>query len=323
MRWLFGARRLQEHGILGMNRRNAECILDRNPASAIAMVDDKLRIHQLCSAVGVPTPALYAVFERIADVRRFPERLAERDDFVIKPARGSGGRGVLVILSREPQGFRRSNGHSISLSGISDHLTDTLSGMHSLGGRPDAAMVQQRVRLHPAFEPISFRGIPDVRIVLYRGEPAMAMLRLPTRESNGRANLHQGGLGAGIDLKTGRTHHAVQANRRIGRHPDTGELLLGRRLPMWDAMLDMSRCVAEAVGLGYLGVDLVLDPDRGPLLLEANARPGLAIQHANGAGLLPRLQAIDQEKSEGQFNKSVAIERIPENRAGRFRSKSA
>jgi len=29
------------------------------------------------------------------------------------------------------------------------------------------------------------------------------------------------------------------------------------------------------------------------MLLEANARPGLAIQIANGRGLLPRLQAID------------------------------
>jgi alpha-L-glutamate ligase-like protein len=323
MHWLFGARRLRECGILGMNRRNAECILDRNPARAIAMVDDKLRIHELCSAVGVPTPELYAVFERIADVRRFSERLAKHDDFVIKPARGSGGRGVLVIVGRDSRGFRRSNGQSISFSGISDHLTDTLSGMHSLGGRPDAAMVQQRVRLHPAFEPISFRGIPDVRIVLYRGEPAMGMLRLPTRESNGRANLHQGGLGVGVDLKTGRTHRAVQANRRVLRHPDTGEELLGRRLPMWEAMLDMGRRVAVAVRLGYLGVDLVLDPDRGPLLLEANARPGLAIQHANGAGLLRQLKAIDERMTNGQFNQSVLLWRSPQNGAITVRSKSA
>jgi alpha-L-glutamate ligase-like protein len=322
MQWLFGARRLRERGILGMNRRNAECILDRNPARAIAMVDDKLRVHQLCSAVHVATPALYAVFERVADVRGFRERLAQRDDFVIKPVRGSGGRGVLVIVGRDARGFRRSNGHSISFSEVSDHLTDTLSGMHSLGGRPDAAMVQQRVRLHPAFEPISFRGIPDVRIVLYRGEPAMAMLRLPTRESNGRANLHQGGLGVGINLSTGQTHHAVQGNCRVLRHPDTGEELLGRRLPMWDAMLDMSRRVADAVRLGYLGVDLVLDPNRGPLLLEANARPGLAIQHANGAGLLPRLKAIDEGMTNGQFKKSLVVGRSPQNGAGAIRSQS-
>ena len=55
----------------------------------------------------------------------------------------------------------------------------------------------------------------------------------------------------------------------------------------------MSRRVAAAVGLGYIGVDIVMDVERGPMLLEANARPGLAIQIANGRGLVPRLEAID------------------------------
>jgi glutathione synthase/RimK-type ligase-like ATP-grasp enzyme len=45
-------------------------------------------------------------------------------------------------------------------------------------------------------------------------------------------------------------------------------------------------------GLGYLGVDLMIDEDKGPLMLEVNARPGLAIQLANGIGLLHRLEPI-------------------------------
>ena len=53
--------------------------------------------------------------------------------------------------------------------------------------------------------------------------------------------------------------------------------------------------VARAVGLGYIGVDIVVDVNEGPMLLEANARPGLAIQIANGRGLLPRLEAIDAQ----------------------------
>src|SRR5205823_2388245 len=160
---------------------------------------------------------------------------------------------------------------------------------YSLGGRPDVALVQQRVRPHPAFAAVSHRGVPDVRVIVYRGEPAMAMLRLPTRESGGRANLHQGGIGAGVDLATGRTGRAVQRDRVVARHPDTGRPLLGVRVPSWGRVLEIARRVAAEVGLGYLGVDLVIDRDRGPLLLEANARPGLAIQTANGRGLLPRL----------------------------------
>src|SRR5262249_17012978 len=163
----------------------------------------------------------------------------------------------------------------------------------SLGGQPDRAIVQQRVRLHPAFAAVAYQGIPDIRIILYRNEPAMAMLRLPTKASNGRANLHQGGLGVGIELASGITHHAIQSNCSIDCHPDTGMPVLSLKVPYWREVLDMARRVAEAVGLGYLGVDIVIDADQGPMLLEANARPGLAIQLANGRGLLPRLRAID------------------------------
>jgi alpha-L-glutamate ligase-like protein len=170
--------------------------------------------------------------------------------------------------------------------------------MYSLGGRPDRAVVQQRVRLHPAFDPVAFQGIPDVRVVLYRGEPAMAMLRLPTQESGGRANLHQGGIGAGVDLSSGLTNHAVQRNRFVRSHPDTGAALVGVLVPSWGDVLTMARRVAAAVGLGYLGVDIIIDAEAGPLLLEANARPGLAIQIANNHGLMPRLAAIDAGQTE-------------------------
>ena len=143
--------------------------------------------------------------------------------------------------------------------------------------------------------------------MLYRNEPAMAMLRLPTRESGGRANLHQGGIGAGVDLETGRTHHAVQRNRMVKTHPDTGSALVGWQVPFWEEVLSMSRKVAEAVGLGYIGVDIVVDGGEGPLLLEANARPGLAIQIANNAGLLPRLAAIDARLAAGGTPEPVPV----------------
>ena len=200
----------------------------------------------------------------------------------------------MITVGRKGQDFLRHNGEVVPLEDLRQHLSDVLSGIYSLGGRPDQALLQQRVRLHPAFEAVAYKGIPDVRVVLYRNEPAMAMLRLPTKESNGRANLHQGGIGTGIDLDSGLTHHAVQRNRFVRVHPDTGKDVIGWRVPHWDAVLSMSRKVAEGVGLGYIGVDIVVDREAGPLLLEANARPGLAIQIANGQGLAPRLAAIDE-----------------------------
>src|SRR5436305_15168247 len=101
MYWLFtAARRLREQGILGMNRRNAACILDHNPRAKFPIVDDKLRMHRLCLEIGVPTPAVYAEVSSWSMLRRLPDILGDRGDFVIKPNRGSSRRGVLAVTGR-------------------------------------------------------------------------------------------------------------------------------------------------------------------------------------------------------------------------------
>jgi alpha-L-glutamate ligase-like protein len=295
MNLLARIRRLTAMGVLGMNRRNTECILDRNPREHFPRVDGKKQMRDLCVRIGVPTPDLYAVVAAHSALRHLPRLLAGRDDFVIKPNRGAGGRGVLVVVGRDGWDFLRHNGQKLAAVEVTQHVSSIISGLFSLGGRADEALLQQRVVPDPAFERISFQGTADVRVIVYRGVPAMAMLRLPTRDSGGRANLHQGAIGAGVDLATGRTTRAVIRNRATERHPDTGESVVGFPVPYWPAILEMSRRVSDATGLGYVGVDVVVDRRRGPLLLEANARPGLAIQIANGAGLVRRLDEIDRE----------------------------
>jgi alpha-L-glutamate ligase-like protein len=294
LRWLLGARKLRQLGILGMNRRNAECILDLNPRSGFPLVDNKYKMHQLCRQIDVPTPDIYGLLLSHTGVRHLPDLLKNRSEFVLKPNRGAGGRGIVVVVGRDGDAFLRHNGTRIDLEELGQHISDVLSGLYSLGGRADEVLIQQRVNPDPAFAEISYQGIGDVRVILYKNVPAMAMLRLPTRQSGGRANLHQGGIGAGVDLQTGITTHAVMNNRLARRHPDTGTSVLGFAVPRWPEILEMSRRVGQAVGLGYIGVDIVLDCDRGPLLLEANARPGLAIQIANAQGLRHRLREIDE-----------------------------
>jgi alpha-L-glutamate ligase-like protein len=294
LRWLFGARKLRKLGILGMNRRNAECILDLNPRSAFPVVDNKYKMHLLCRKIGVPTPAIYGVIQSPAALVRLRNILRPYCEFVLKPNRGAGGRGIVVVTGRQGEDFLRHNGKRIDPDELRQHISDVLSGLYSLGGRADEVLIQQRVIPDPSFAGISYQGIGDIRVILYKKVPAMAMLRLPTRQSGGRANLHQGGIGAGVDLATGLTTFAVIRNRSTGRHPDTGTSVLGFPVPRWQEILEMSRRVGEAVGLGYVGVDIVLDRDRGPLLLEANARPGLAIQIANAQGLCHRLREIDE-----------------------------
>ena len=71
------------------------------------------------------------------------------------------------------------------------------------------------------------------------------------------------------------------------------DLKLELKVPFWREHLLIGAMAYDMTGLGYLGADIVLDKERGPMMLEINARPGLAIQIANGVGLRDRLKEID------------------------------
>lgn len=288
-------RRLRALGVLGMNGRNAAFTEPLNPRRLRPLVDDKRRTKELALAAGIAVPELYGVVETEAQARRLEALLERHEDFCIKPTHGSGGRGVLVITGRYHGRYRKASGLLLTSDELEHYVSNILSGLHSLGGQPDSALIEARVEFDPVFEPVSYLGVPDIRVLLYRGFPIMAMIRLPTRISDGKANLHQGAVGAGIDLGTGRTSRGVWRNRVVVDHPDTGAPIAGLEIPRWERVLDLATRAYDMVGLGYIGVDIVLDRRRGPLVLELNARPGLSIQLANQAGLLTRLERIQSE----------------------------
>ena len=288
------ARALKRAGVLGVNARNASYVLPSNARRLQAAVNCKLRTKQLAEEVGIAVPELYATVESNGQVRRVRRMLERHDTFALKPAQGAGGDGILVVTGRTNGRWRMSGGAGLDAGDLDFHLSNILSGMYSMGGRPDRAYVEALVEFDPVFDDIAWGGVPDVRMLVYRGVPAVAMVRLPTRASDGKANLHKGGLGVGVDLSSGITGTAVCEDQAVDEHPDTGADIAGLRVPNWGDMLDMAARCREITGLDFLGVDMVLDRNRGPLLLELNARPGLAIQIANAKGLRHRLDRIDE-----------------------------
>jgi len=121
----------------------------------------------------------------------------------------------------------------------------------------------------------------------------MAMLRMPTKESGGKANLQQGAIGVGIDLATGITTTAIyKKNKIIEYAPGTRLLLSGIKIPYWQDILRLAVKAQEVSNVGFLGADVAIDRDRGPVFLELNARPGLSIQIANLTGLKERLDRV-------------------------------
>lgn len=285
---------LRTKGILGMNARNYDIIGHNNKRCLYPLVDDKVQTKILANKACINTPDLIGIIEYQYQVKNFVSYIKNHQQFVIKPAHGSGGKGVLVIKEWTENNFITASGKTLSFKEIYQHISNVLSGLFSLGGQYDVAVIEEMVNFSDVFSDFSYQGVPDVRIIVYKGYPAMAMMRLATAQSGGRANLHQGAVGVGIDVKTGKTLKAVMHNLPITHHPDTNADLMDLSVPFWKEHLIIGAKAFEMTGLGYLGADIVLDKKKGPMMLELNARPGLAIQIANRKGLLNVIKEIEE-----------------------------
>jgi len=296
--WIESSRQARRAGsnVLTMNQRNLKFIYPSNARRDYPKADNKLLTKQILSARGVPVPETFVSYSSFYEVRNLEEDLAPYSEFVIKPAQGSGGGGIVVISERDEHGWRSISGKRYSAADLTKHIADIIFGVYSFG-LSDQAIIEGRVEQHHELTALSPFGLTDVRVIVYRNEPVLSMLRVPTRDSDGKANLHQGALGVGIDIASGRGSHAVHHGDAISHHPDTGVEVLGMQLPMWDEVIRISRMAAGSVPLKYLGVDLALSVN-GPLVLEINARPGIEIQNANMTGMRTILEEIRQRNPE-------------------------
>ncbi len=281
--------------VLGINARN-RVYLRANKKHARNIADDKLATKKILIDNSIGTADLLAVIHNTNDIREFDwESLPST--FVIKPNKGFGGQGILVIFNRLKNGnWITTNKKQLTVNDLQEHIRNILDGNFSLLNTADTAIIESRLSMSPFFKVFSTQGIPDIRVVVYNGVPVMAMIRVPTKKSEGKANLAQGGIAIGIDIATGRTTYAVVKSwlyeKEIEFHPDTGAQLRGKQIPLWNDILLTAVRAAQATGMRYAGVDVSVDKVIGPVVLELNARPGLGIQVANMLPLRDRLQRI-------------------------------
>lgn len=290
-------RQMKSEGILGMNCRNGRYISRYNDRSLYPLVDDKLLTKQLALRHDLKVPDLFGVVRYQHEIDDLEKLIAGKNGFCLKPSKGSGGKGILVILDTRdgvdgPE-FKKTNNEWVDLSFLRRHAGNIIAGLYSLGGAIDKVLIEKLIVLDPYFDDFSYAGIPDIRVIVFCGMPVMAMMRLSTSASDGKANLHQGAVGVGIDMASGTALRAVQKDEVITHHPDTEVDLTTLEVPHWDRLLRLACRCADITGLGYIGVDLVLDREQGPLVLELNARPGLSIQVANGRGLKGILEKVE------------------------------
>ena len=290
--------------ILGLNRRNQEYIRQYNPPSAKALADDKILTKKILTKHGIKTPEVYKII-------RSKQQLSHLDwdslpkGFVIKPNKGTGGSGILIFYGKKKgvDEWIRPNGKTMSKKDLILHVENILEGRFSMGDKSDSAIIEERIQNDPLLKKYSYKGVPDIRLIVFNKVPVMAMLRLPTKRSDGKANLHAGAICTGIDVGTGITTFSMMGNYS-SPISDTYELvdttldlkenlpLSGIQIPNWNEILEIAVKCQEASNLGYVGVDIALDADKGAVVFELNARPGLGIQVANQAGLRSRLERV-------------------------------
>ena len=294
--------------LLGLNARNLNYIRPYNKKKAKRLADNKLLSKRALRKGGIPVPKLLAKIRTAEELESFDWSTLPAT-FALKPNRGFGGGGILVVYGRKkvskkilqadeqeiPQPiWIKSDGSKVTVSDLKSHILNILDGAFSLSNMPDIAFFEERLTLLKLFKPYAYKGIPDIRVIVFNRIPVMAMLRLPTKESGGKANLQQGGIGVGIDLISGVTTTAVlgEGGKIIDYVPGTRMLLSGIKIPYWKDILLLAVKAQEISGMGFLGADVAIDRERGPVFLEINARPGLGIQVANLAGLRERLERI-------------------------------
>jgi len=376
--------------ILGLNSRNHLYLSRFNLRSGKRIADSKLLTKKFLKKLKLPHPRLITAFTEVSDVKNFDWNSLE-DNFVIKPAGGYAGEGILLIRKRisrrEPddrrlkiedssgrlkvedrktktgrsifhfpsstttfyhpssivQNFQLMDGSITTLNDLKLHVMDILEGRFNRLNLQDTAIIEERVYKHPKFRRYAYKGTPDVRIIVFNKVPVMAALRLPTPESKGRANIHQGAIMVGIDLATGITTQAAHWDKPIKAIPgktiddrkieDSGGAwkmegrknradqsifdrlfstttlhrlsstvsvkhssslkLSGIQIPDWDRMMELAIQVQEHIPLGLMAVDFLIDPAKGPLIVELTARPGMGIQIANQAGLRRRIERVE------------------------------
>ena len=276
--------------ILTMNVRNREFVAKYNPPETMGKLG-KDEAKRILIPLGIPMAKTYGILRTRTDVAAMRPWMATHDRFVLKPASGHGGEGILLVRGKTGAVYDTSMG-PLTEAQVEVHAVAILAGEYG-GDHQDAAVLEELLEPHPALKELSPLGLADIRVISFRGYPVMAMMRIPTQASGGKANLHLGAVAAGVRLSTGTIIHCVWRGQAQPNHPDTDVSLLGKPVPSWDVILELAGEAQRLSGLGFAGVDISLDARNGPVVMEVNRRPGLEIQNANAAGLQRRLRMIE------------------------------
>ena len=222
-----------------------------------ALFWDKRDFSRDCEAQGLPAIPLLAEWRDgrlVSFVEDWP------DEFYSKPALGYHGFGVRAW----------KNGSEVR-SELERFIVDHGGG--------EGAVIQPRVLNHPDLSGLSNGSLCTLRITgckMPDGEIEFLLptFRMPVGDSS-VDNFGQGNLVAPVDVKTGRLGMGRRRDEEgviwsVESHPDTGQSVVGARVPFFEEALALCRRAHQAFpDPPMLGWDVALSKE-GPLLVEGN-----------------------------------------------------
>ena len=306
-----------DFGILWINARNLQYIKKFNPKKAIRLADNKYKTKRFLSARWIPVPETYDIIKDRKQLYAYDFSKLPVDDFIVKPVRGSRGRGIYrVKLEKEKleAGFLESLSfdkilsplsvnastscrYKISWKYIDDasfrrHLVDILDGKNSLTSRKDTIMLEEVLIPGSWFEQFCAWGLSDIRVIVFNLIPVAAMLRIPTEQSDGKANLDRGAVAMWVEIGSGRIYSMYYKGKIYTKDfPPEYAPFAHQYLSYRDDILSYSSKIQYFANLWYLALDRVITSD-GPKLLEINARAWLKFQNVAVLPLKKRLHRI-------------------------------
>lgn len=279
--------------ILGMNARYFYTKM--NSGSSRQFGFSKLKTKLLLQENKIPTAKLYHILESVEQLEQLQwEHIPT--PFVIKPVSGSAGKGILVIIEKKENEsiWINNSKHEFSKEDLELHIRNIFDGEFSTWGSQYFALIEEMIPPHPKLAKLAYQGTPDVRIIVFNSVPVMAMLRVPTKESDGKANLDKGAIGLGIDIATGVTTYGIKGKgEQITHFPHSKKKVNGITIPFWTQTLELAVKAANVAGYEFMGADLFIHEEKGPMVVELNGFPGLSIQLANREGLKRRLERVE------------------------------
>ncbi len=307
--------------ILGKNARNLVYIKKFNPRRIIRLADNKLKTKSFLKERWIPVPETYWVLKSRKELFDFDFSQLEKKNFVVKPNKWSKGEWIYVVKFLDDKDMEKENippkekewffdnflrfwasskfdhYYKIQDQIISDdvfrrYLTDVLDGKHSMTLGQDKVLIEEKLKPWKNFKRYCRHGLADIRVIVFNLIPVAAMIRVPTLESWGKANIARGGIGFGIEVGSWKIK-SMYYKKQIFTNSFPGEYEenYDKKITFWDEVLLYSSKIQYFVNLGYLALDWVITDD-GPKLLEINSRAGLDVQLASNLPMKKRLNKV-------------------------------